>query len=51
MEWCIEPDWMGVVANCDFQVVSVRETSMLPALLVLLLGLGALMLAWRREGR
>ena len=44
-------DWMGVVANRDFQVVSVRETPMLPALLVLLLGLGALMWAWRREGR
>jgi hypothetical protein len=43
--------WMGVVANRDFQVVSVRETPMLPALLVLLLGLGALMWAWRREGR
>ena len=44
-------DWMGVVANRDFRVASVRETPMLPALLVLLLGLGTLMLAWRREGR
>jgi hypothetical protein len=44
-------DWMGVVANRDFRVASVRETPMLPALLVLLLGLGALMWAWRREGR
>lgn len=43
-------DWMGVVSNRDFRVASVRETSMLPALLVLLLGLGALMWAWRREG-
>jgi hypothetical protein len=44
-------NWMGVVANRDFRVASIRETSMFPALLVLLLGLGALMLAWRREGR
>jgi hypothetical protein len=44
-------NWMGVVANRDFRVNSIRETSMFPALLVLLLGLGALMLAWRREGR
>ena len=43
-------DWMGVVSNRDFRVASVRETPMLPALLVLLLGLGALMWAWRREG-
>ncbi len=44
-------DWLGVVSNRDFRVASVRETPMLPALLVLLLGLGTLMLAWRREGR
>lgn len=43
-------DWMGVVSNRDFRVASVRETPMLPALLVLLLGLGALIAAWRREG-
>jgi hypothetical protein len=43
-------DWMGVVSNRDFRVASVRETPMLPAILVLLLGLGALMWAWRREG-
>jgi len=42
---------VGVVSNRDFRVASVRETPMLPALLVLLLGLGTLMLAWRREGR
>ena len=43
-------DWLGVLANRDFRVASVRETPMLPALLVLLLGLGALVWAWRREG-
>lgn len=42
--------WMGVVSNRDFRVASVRETPMLPALLVLLLGLGTLVWAWRREG-
>jgi hypothetical protein len=42
--------WMGVVSNRDFRVASVRETPMLPALLVIILGLGALMLAWRSEG-
>ncbi|MEX2453672.1 MAG: hypothetical protein WD470_03155 [Rhodospirillaceae bacterium] len=43
-------DWMGVVANRDYRVTSVRETPMLPAILVLLLGLGTLFWAWRREG-
>jgi hypothetical protein len=42
--------WMGVVANHDFRVTSVRETPLLPALAVLLLGLGTLIWAWRREG-
>lgn len=42
--------WMGVLANRDFRIASVRETPMLPAILVLLLGLGTLMWAWRREG-
>jgi hypothetical protein len=32
-------------------VAGVHQASLLPALLVLLLGLGATMLAWRREGR
>ena len=43
--------WMGVVANRDYRVASVRETPLLPPLAVLLLGLGALVWAWRREGR
>jgi hypothetical protein len=37
--------------NRNFSVKSVREAPLMPALLVLLLGLGALMLAWRAEGR
>ncbi len=43
--------WFGLVANRDYRVTSVREAPLLPGLAVLLLGLGALMLAWRREGR
>ena len=43
--------WLGLVANRDHRVVSIIEVPVLPALAVLILGLGALMLAWRREGR
>ncbi|MEK9644476.1 MAG: hypothetical protein VW547_02935, partial [Alphaproteobacteria bacterium] len=43
-------DWLGVVSNRDYRIASVREIPMLPALLVLLLGLGSLVWAWRREG-
>ncbi len=45
------PGWFGLVSNKDYRVVSVSEAAVLPGLLVLLLGLGALMLAWRTEGR
>lgn len=41
--------WMGVVSNRDYRVARVREIPMLPPLLVLLLGLGTLVWAWRRE--
>jgi len=44
-------DWLGIVANRDYRVTSVREVPLLPGLAMLLLGLGALMLAWRREGQ
>lgn len=43
-------DWLGVVSNRDYQVASVRETPMLPAIVVLLMALGTLLWAWRREG-
>ena len=43
--------WMGLVANRDYRVTSIAEIPVLPPLAVLLLGIGALMLAWRREGR
>ena len=45
------PGWMGLVANRDYRVTSIAEIPVLPPLAVLLLGIGALMLAWRREGR
>jgi hypothetical protein len=44
-------DWLGIMDNRNFSVKSVHEAPLMPALLVLLLGLGALMLAWRAEGR
>ncbi len=42
--------WMGVVANRDYRVANIREIPLLPAIAVLILGLGALLWAWRREG-
>lgn len=44
-------DWAGLVDNKQFRITRVQEVSLLPGLALLLLGLGALMLAWRREGR
>ena len=43
--------WLGLVENQDYRVVSVREVPLLPGFIILLLGLGTLFLAWRREGR
>ena len=44
-------DWLGLVANRSYIVTGVEQTPLLPALAVLILALGALMLAWHREGR
>jgi hypothetical protein len=44
-------DWMGYVQRGDYDVVGVETTPLLPGALALLLGIGGLMLAWRREGR
>jgi len=44
-------DWLGLRANGDHIVTGVVDTPLLPAGLVLLTVLGALMAAWRREGR
>ncbi|WP_114393400.1 hypothetical protein [Oleisolibacter albus] len=43
--------WLGLRANADYVVTGVSQVPLLPALAVLLLALGLLLLAWRREGR
>jgi hypothetical protein len=43
--------WLGVRENADYVVTGFRETPLLPALVALLLALGLLLAAWRREGR
>jgi hypothetical protein len=42
---------MGLIGGADYTVTGIRQMSLLPALAGLILGLGALMFAWRREGR
>jgi len=42
--------WIGMQTNGDHLVTGVDQTPLLPALAVFLLGLGALLAAWRREG-
>jgi hypothetical protein len=43
-------DWMGFRANGDYTVTGLSETPLLPALAALLLIIGGLVTAWRREG-
>jgi len=43
--------WIGLRSNEDYVVAGVDQAPLLPAIIILLLGLGATMLAWRREGR
>jgi len=43
-------DWLGLTANGDYLVTGARRLPLLPVFLVLALALGALALAWRREG-
>jgi hypothetical protein len=43
-------NWIGLVANGDYIVTGLTTLPLLPALLVLLLALGATAIAWRREG-
>jgi hypothetical protein len=43
-------NWIGFVANGDFVVTGLTTFPLMPALLVLLLVLGATAIAWRREG-
>jgi hypothetical protein len=41
--------WLGLLENRDFAITSVREVPLLPGLVFLILALGAMMMAWRRE--
>jgi hypothetical protein len=43
--------WLGLNANRSFVVTGTSSTTLLPALLALLLIMGSAMAAWRREGR
>ena len=43
--------WLGLVENREYLVTGVAQYPLLPAVLALLLVLGGMMLAWRREGR
>jgi hypothetical protein len=43
--------WIGLEDKGGHVVAGVREIPLLPGLLLLALGLGGLLLAWRREGR
>ena len=44
-------NWIGFRANGDYVVTGLSETPLLPAIVALLLALGTLIAAWRREGR
>jgi hypothetical protein len=44
-------DWLALIQRRDYDVTGVEQIPLLPAALVLVLALGGLMLAWRREGR
>jgi hypothetical protein len=44
-------NWIGFRANGDYVVTGLSETPLLPAVAALLLALGTLIAAWRREGR
>ncbi len=43
--------WLGLRRNGEFTVQGVNQVSLLPALITLLVGLTAALLAWRRESR
>ena len=44
-------DWLGIEAKGQYVVTGIAQTPLLPALLMLVLALGTLILAWHREGR
>ncbi|CAA7619752.1 conserved membrane hypothetical protein [Candidatus Terasakiella magnetica] len=41
--------WLGLRERGDYTVTGVHETPLLPAILLLVLGLGGVLLAWRKE--
>ena len=43
--------WLGLRENDDYTVAGFAETPLLPGIAALLLAIGALIAAWRREGR
>ncbi len=43
--------WLGLRENGDYTVAGFTETPLLPGIAALLLAIGALIAAWRREGR
>jgi hypothetical protein len=43
--------WIGLVANGDYLVTGVRQVPAYPALISLILALGTVVIAWRREGQ
>ena len=43
--------WIGFVRNGAYIVTGVRQLPLLPALLFLLLALGAMMVSWWQEGK
>ena len=44
-------DWLGIRATDSYRVTGVSQVPLLPALLVLLLAMTAMLLGWFREGR
>ncbi|MFQ5973593.1 MAG: hypothetical protein ACE5Q3_14795, partial [Alphaproteobacteria bacterium] len=46
----ISRPWIGLQKNGDFVVRGVSELPLLPGLAILIVALGSLLLAWRREG-
>jgi hypothetical protein len=44
-------DWIGLRANGAYRVTSVEQQTLLPPWLAVVLLVGAVLLAWRMEGR
>jgi hypothetical protein len=43
--------WLGLRQNGDYVVTGFSETPLFPAIAAMLLAIGLLIAAWRREGR